>query len=379
MIDFSLTDEQKQIQALARQFARDVVVPSAREHDAAESYPEQVVREGAALGLLNTGIPDAFGGLGLGMVDEVIIAEELGYACMGIYTVFMASELGITPILIAGSQEQQERWLAPLTGGPKLAAFALSEPDNGSDAGSLATRARLEGDEVVLSGTKMWISNGGMAELTVVFATFEPDKRHKGILAVVVEGNPEGLSSNKIHGKLGQRASPTAELVFDEVRVPARNILGEPGEGFKIAMKTLDQTRIPVAAGSVGVARRALDESVAYSSDRKAFGRVISDFQAIQFKLADMKIAVETARWQTYHAAWLVDQGKPHTEASAIAKAYASEVAFDAANEAVQIHGGYGYVNEYPVEKLLRDVKLNQIYEGTNEIQRLVIARGLAR
>jgi acyl-CoA dehydrogenase len=229
----------------------------------------------------------------------------------------------------------------------------------------------------VLNGSKMWITNGGIADVTVVFATFAPEERHHGVVAVVVEKGAEGLSHQKIHGKLGQRAAHTAELVFDGVRVPRANILGEPGDGFRIAMRTLDRTRVPVAAGSVGVARRALDEASAYAAERRAFGKPIFDFQAIQFKLADMKIGIETARLQTWHAAWLVDAGLPHTDASAIAKTYASDMAFAAANEAVHVHGGYGYVDEYPVAKLLRDVKLNQIYEGTNEIQRVVIARGL--
>jgi acyl-CoA dehydrogenase len=379
MIDFSLSDEQRQIQSLARQFAKEVIIPRAAAHDQAESYPEDIVARAHDLGLLNVSIPEPLGGLGLNMMDEVIIGEELGYGCMGIYTILMASELGITPLLLAGTDEQQERLLTPLLNSPKLAAFALSEPDNGSDAAAMKTRARRDGDDWIISGNKMWISNGGLADLTVVFANFEPELKHKGVIAVVVEKGAKGLSHQKIHGKMGQRATYTAEVVLDNVRVPAENVLGEVGDGFKIAMKTLDKTRIPVAAGSVGIARRALDEALAYSSERHAFGKPISDFQAIQFKLADMKIAVETARWQTYYAAWLVDSGKPHGEASAIAKTYASDVAFAAANEAIQIHGGYGYVNEYSVEKLLRDVKLNQIYEGTNEIQRLVIARSLIR
>ena len=377
MIDFDLTDEQKQIQQLARQFARDEILPVAARHDREESYPVDVVAKAHEVGLLNVGVPEAVGGLGLGMRDEVLIAEELAYGCMGIYTILMASELGVTPVLLAGSPEQQERFLGPLLQGPRLAAFALSEPDNGSDAAGMKTRARVDGDEIVVDGTKMWISNGGNAAFTVVFATTDPEAGHRGTVAVVVEGDRDGVTSHKIHGKLGQRASPTHEMVFEGVRVPRSNLLGGVGDGFKIAMRTLDKTRIPVAAGSVGVARRALDASVAYASEREAFGRPIDRFQAIQFKLADMKIGIETARWQTWHAAWLVDTGRPHAEAAAIAKAYASEIAFDAANEAIHVHGGYGYVDEYPVAKLLRDVKLNQIYEGTNEIQRLVIARHL--
>ncbi|MEX2542838.1 MAG: acyl-CoA dehydrogenase family protein [Trueperaceae bacterium] len=377
MIDFSLSDEQKQIRSLARQFAREVIAPQAARFDREESFPEEITARAAELGLLNVGIPGSAGGLGLSMIDEVVIGEELAWGCMGIYSILMASELGVTPILIGGNAEQHERFLGRLSRGGGLAAFALSEPDNGSDAAAMKTRADFDGDDVVLNGTKMWITNGGIADLTVVFATYAPEERHRGVVAVVVEKGAAGLSHQKIYGKLGQRAAHTAELVFDGVRVPRANVLGEPGDGFRIAMRTLDRTRIPVAAGSVGVARRALDEATSYAGERHAFGQPIFDFQAIQFKLADMKIGIETARLQTWYAAWLVDSGLPHTEASAIAKTYASDIAFDAANEALHVHGGYGYVDEYPVAKLLRDVKLNQIYEGTNEIQRVVIARGL--
>jgi acyl-CoA dehydrogenase len=377
MIDFELTEEQKQVQALARTFARDHVIPVAAHHDREESYPAQVIEKAHGLGLLNVIVPQAVGGLGFGMIDEVVIGEELGFGCMGIYTIMMASELGITPLLLAGTQAQHERFLAPLLEGPRLAAFALSEPNNGSDAGAMKTRARFDGEHVVLDGVKTWITNGGIADFSVVFASFDPELRHKGTVAVVVEKDAPGLTCNKLHGKLGQRASPTYEMVFDGVRVPVSNMLGAKGDGFKIAMRTLDKTRIPVAAGAVGVARRALAESRDYSLQRQAFGKPIAEFQAIQFKLANMKIGIETARWQTYRAAYLVDAGQPHAEAAAIAKAYASDMAFDAAQEAINLFGGYGYMSEYPVEKLMRDVKLNQIYEGTNEIQRLVIARNV--
>lgn len=377
MINFSLSDEQKQMQQLARQFTRDVIVPQAAAFDRSEAFPKEIVAQVHDLGLLNAIIPESCSGLGLGMLDEVILGEEFAYGCMGIYTILMASDLGTTPIILAGTEEQKKRFLSPLLKGPNLAAFALSEPDNGSDAAAMKTRASFDGDDVILNGNKMWITNGGLADITVVFASFDPDLKHKGVLAVVVEKDAPGFSHQKIHGKMGQRASWTAELIFDNVRVPKANILGEVGEGFKIAMKTLDKTRVPVAAGSVGLARRALDESNKYASERLAFGKPINQIQSIQIKLAEMKMGIETARWQTFYAAWLVDNGMPHTEASAIAKCYASDMAFNAANEAIQVHGGYGYVNEYPVEKLLRDVKLNQIYEGTNEIQRLVIARSV--
>ena len=375
MIGFELSDDQKQIQALARNFVKDNVTPVAAQHDRDETYPATVVEAAHEVGLLNVSVPEAVGGLGLSMLDEAIIGEEFGYGCMGIYTILMASELGIMPLLLAATPEQQQRFLAPLVEGPRLAAFALSEPNNGSDAGGLRTRAVFDGDEIVITGTKTWISNGGVADFSVVFASFDPALKHKGTVAVVVELDRPGLSTNKLHGKLGQRASPTYEMVFDDVRVPISNMLGQQGDGFKIAMRTLDKTRIPVAAGAVGVLRRALDESSKYANEREAFGRPIGQFQAIQFKLANMKIALEAARLQTWYAAWLADNDKPHAEAAAIAKAYASDSAFDAAQEAINVFGGYGYMNEYPVEKLMRDVKLNQIYEGTNEIQRVVIAR----
>ncbi|ABF45038.1 MULTISPECIES: acyl-CoA dehydrogenase family protein [Deinococcus] len=379
MIDFTLTDEQKQLQQLARDFTRKEIIPVAAEYDQKEELPWQVVEKAFEVGLLNIAIPEHAGGLGLGMLDECIIGEELAYGCMGIYTVLMASELGITPILVGGTEEQQKRFLTPLTEKPALAAFALSEPNNGSDAAAMSTTAVLDGDEWVINGTKMWISNGGVADITVVFATTNRQGGHRATVALVVPKDAPGFSFNKIKHKMGQRASLTSELVFENVRVPKENQLGGVGDGFKIAMKTLDKTRIPVAAGSVGVARRALEESLKYAKQREAFGQPIAQFQAIQFKLAEMAMGIETGRLMTWKAAWLVDQGLPHGYESAIAKAYCSEMAFDAANEAIQIHGGYGYVGEYPVEKLLRDVKLNQIYEGTNEIQRVVISRHLLR
>ena len=378
-MEFSLSDEQRQLQQLARDFARKEIMPIAAEYDQKEELPWQVVEKAFEVGLLNVGIPEHAGGLGLGMLDECLIGEELAYGCMGIFTVLMASELGITPILVGATEEQQKRFLTPLTEKPSLAAFALSEPNNGSDAAAMGTTAVLDGDEWVINGTKMWISNGGLAEITVVFATTDKSGGHKATVALVVPKDAKGCSYNKIKHKMGQRASLTSELVFENVRVPKENQLGGLGDGFKIAMKTLDKTRVPVAAGSVGIARRALDESVKYAKDRAAFGKPIAEFQAIQFKLAEMAMGIETGRLMYQKAAWLVDQHQPDGFESAIAKAYCSEMAFNAANEAIQVHGGYGYVGEYPVEKLLRDVKLNQIYEGTNEIQRVVIARNVLK
>ncbi|MFD2608783.1 acyl-CoA dehydrogenase family protein [Deinococcus taklimakanensis] len=376
-MDFTLSDEQRQLQQLARDFTRKEIMPIAAEYDQKEELPWQVVEKAFEVGLLNVAIPEHAGGLGLGMLDECLIGEEIAYGCMGIFTVLMASELGLTPILVGGTEEQQKRFA--LTEKPGLYAFALSEPNNGSDAAAMHTTAVEDGDDWVINGTKMWISNGGLAEWTVVFATTDRQGGHRATVALVVPKDAPGFTYNKIKHKMGQRASLTSELVFENVRVPKANQLGGLGDGFKIAMKTLDKTRVPVAAGSVGVARRALEESVKYAKEREAFGHPIAQFQAIQFKLAEMAMGIETGRLMYQKAAWLVDQHQPHGFESAIAKAYCSEMAFDAANEAIQIHGGYGYVGEYPVEKLLRDVKLNQIYEGTNEIQRVVISRNLLK
>jgi acyl-CoA dehydrogenase len=378
-LDFRLTDEQTQLQALAREFAHREIIPVATEHDRAESHPEKVIAKAAEVGLLNVIVPGHAGGLGLGMIEESILGEELGYGCMGIYSILMASELGITPILVGGTIEQQKRFLTPLTDGPRLASFALSEPNNGSDAAAMRTKAVMDGDDIILNGTKMWITNGGLAEFAVVFATVDASLRTKGSVAVVVPKGTPGFSFNKIHHKMGQRAAHTAELVFENVRVPKENMLGDVGDGFKIAMKTLDKTRIPVAAGSVGIIRRSLEESVKYAKTREAFGKPIAEFQLVQQKIAEMYMSLETSRLMTHKAAWLVDHALPHAMEAALCKAYASEAAFKAANEAIQVFGGYGYVGEYPVEKLLRDAKLNMIYEGTSEIQRLVMARGLLR
>ena len=285
MIDFTLTEEQKQLQSLALEFAKEEIMPVAAEFDRSEEYPQKVIEKAAEIGLLNVSIPEHVGGLGLGMLDECILGEELAYGCMGIYTILMASELGITPIVVGGTEAQQKQWLGPLLTGANLASFALSEPNNGSDAAALRTKAVIEGDEIVLNGTKMWITNGGIAEFAVVFATVDASLRTKGTVAIIVPKDTRGFSHNKIHHKMGQRASYTSELVFVDARVPKANMLGGVGDGFKIAMKTLDKTRIPVAAGSNGITKRALEESIKYSKSREAFGKPISEFQLIQAKL----------------------------------------------------------------------------------------------
>ncbi len=377
MMNFDFTPEQKEIQRLARQFAMEQVLPHAAEWDRAETFPVDTVKHAADLGLLNIGIPEEYGGLGLGVVEEVLIGEELGYACMGFDTIILASDLAVTPIKIAGSDEQKKRFFPPLLTG--LGAFCLSEADSGSDASAMKTKAEFVGDDIVINGTKMWITNGGVCSMYVVLCRTAHAEGNKGTICVVVPAETPGVSHNKLHGKMGQRCSYTAEVIFENVRVPKANMLGGLGDGFKIALRTLDRTRITVASGSVGLLRRALDESVKYAKTRLAFGKPIAELQAIQFKLAEMKMSLETSRLQTYYAAWLVDNDRPHGQASAIAKCRSSEAAFAGAAEAIQIHGGYGYMNDFPVEKLLRDSKLNMIYEGTSEIQRIVVARSMLK
>ena len=382
MLDFYaledlLTPEEKEVQKAARRFLEKEALPHIRDWWEEGVFPTHLIPRFAELGFLGPTLPPEYGGAGVSSAAYGLICYELERVDSGLRSfVSVQSSLVMYPIYAYGSEEQKREFLPKLARGEMVGCFGLTEPDGGSDPyGNMKTRARREGDTWVLNGTKMWISNGGEAEWVVVFATVNPELRHKGVVALVVERGTPGFKAIKIHGKMGQRASGTYELVFEDVKVPVENRLGEEGEGFKIAMQTLNKTRIPVAAGSVGVARRALDEARKYAKERQAFGQPIANFQAIQFKLADMLIGIETARMYTYYAAWLADQGLPHAHASAIAKAYASEIAFEAANQAIQIHGGYGYVREFPVEKLLRDVKLNQIYEGTNEIQRLIIAR----
>ena len=382
MLDFYaledlLTPEEKEVQKAARRFLEKEALPHIRDWWEEGVFPTHLIPRFAELGFLGPTLPPEYGGAGVSSAAYGLICYELERVDSGLRSfVSVQSSLVMYPIYAYGSEEQKREFLPKLARGEMVGCFGLTEPDGGSDPyGNMKTRARREGDTWVLNGTKMWISNGGEAEWVVVFATVNPELRHKGVVALVVERGTPGFKAIKIHGKMGQRASGTYELVFEDVKVPVENRLGEEGEGFKIAMQTLNKTRIPVAAGSVGVARRALDEARKYAKERQAFGQPIANFQAIQFKLADMLIGIETARMYTYYAAWLADQGLPHAHASAIAKAYASEIAFEAANQAIQIHGGYGYVREFPVEKLRRDVKLNQIYEGTNEIQRLIIAR----
>ncbi|HET7826869.1 MAG TPA: acyl-CoA dehydrogenase family protein [Anaeromyxobacter sp.] len=379
MIGFALTDEQKALQDTARRFARAEIAPVAAALDREERFPREICAKAFELGLLNLAIPAELGGPGLSHVEQVLVEEEIAAGCVAVATTFVANDLANLPIVLGGNEEQKERLLRPFTERLRFASFCLTEPGAGSDVSALATRARREGDGYVLEGTKCFITNGGVADQLTVFATVDPKLGRRGISCFVVEGRPSGLSVAKKEEKMGQRASETVMLHLDGVRVPARNRIGAEGEGFAIAMSTLDHSRPLTAIFAVGLARAALEHALAYARDRRQFGKPIADLQAIQFMLADMASEVEAARLLAWKAAWLLDAGERNTLVSSHAKRFAADMAMKVTTDAVQIFGGYGYTKDYPVEKLMRDAKLLQIYEGTSQVQRVVIARELLR
>jgi acyl-CoA dehydrogenase len=379
MPDFSLTPEQESLRDLARKFARSEMAPHAAECDKHARFPEEIYRKAYELGLMNLNVPAEYGGSGLGAVDQCLIVEELAYACGGMTTSVIANCLALEPILLGGTPEQKERFLRPFCAQYQFASFCLTEPSGGSDAGSLRTVARRDGDDYVLDGEKCFITNAPHASLYTVFATVDPALRHRGITAFVVPRTATGVTPGKDEEKMGHRASSTSTVRFDGVHVPASDRLGADGDGFSLAMRTLDQTRTPIGALATGIAQAALDHAASYALKRQSFGKPIAEHQAIQIKLANMAQAVHAARLLTWHAAWTIDRGGKGTLESSIAKCFASDAALHVADEAIQTFGGYGYMKEYPVEKLLRDAKLTQIYEGANEIQRTVIARELLR
>jgi acyl-CoA dehydrogenase len=378
-MDFELDDALLTLQATARRFAEEEILPIAAECDVTGEFPLPVFRKAWELGLSHTGIPEDLGGVGLSVVAACVGVEELSRACSGITTSIISNDLALNPILLGGSDDQRREWLGACSEDFKLLAFCLSEPGAGSDVAGLQLHAERDGDDYVLNGTKAWITNGGHADLYTVFATLDRASRHKGMCAFVVPRGTPGLAPGRKEDKMGQRASDTTLVHFDNVRVPSAQRLGAEGEGFKIAMATLDRARPQVAALAVGIARRALEESLAYARERKAFGQSIGEFQAVQFMLADMAKGIEASRLLTMQSAWLLDEGRRAAKQSAMAKCFATDTAMSATTDAVQIFGGNGYTREYPVEKLMRDAKLMQIYEGTNQIQRVVIARELAR
>ena len=374
-ISFALADEQRALRDLAHEFAAKEIRPVAAEYDERSQHPADVIAKAHGVGLMNPHVPEEYGGPGLSAFEQMLIGEELAWGCSGIATSIVANILGSLPVLIAGSEDQKGRWLPPLLDEPLLCSFALTEPEAGSDVAAIQTTAVRAGDEYVLNGSKMFITNAGQASWFVVFASTDRSAGHRGLSAFVVPADAEGVVVEKHLDKLGQRATDTSALAFHEVRVPDANRLGGEGEGFKIAMRTLDFTRPGTAVGAVGVARAAYEYAVEYAKERVQFGEPIAINQGVNFLVADMAAEIEAARLLTWQAAWLIDQGQRGTLQSSYAKRFAADTAMKVTTDAVQIFGGYGYMKEYPVEKLMRDAKLFQIYEVTSQIQRLVIAR----
>ena len=379
MLSFTLSEEQEMIRGMARNFAKKELLPKAEHYDQSDEFPWPIIKKAQKTGLLSSNIPAEYGGPGLGVLEECLINEELAWACSGIQTAIMLNNLASWPILLAGSDQQKERYLPRLTQGGQLAAYGLTEPAAGSDVAGILSTAVRQGDEYILNGTKTWITNAPVSSFSVIFAKTDPEARHRGMSAFIVDHSWPGVTLSKPIPKMGQHAAWTGEIVMEDVRVPAENRLGAEGEGFLIAMKVFDHSRPPVAAAAVGVARRALDESVRYAQERKAFGKPIAALQAINFMLADMAMNIEAAEHLVRHAAWLVDHDQSNVKEAAMAKAFAADMCMKATTDAVQIFGGYGYSREYPVEKLMRDAKIYQIYEGTSQIQRVIIARELTK
>jgi len=379
-VNYFLTDDQKMIKDLAAQIAREKIAPIAAELDETGEFPWEVVKTLATSDLFRVFIPAEYEGLGGGIFEMALVVEELSKACGGIALAYAASGLGTIPIILFGTEEQKKKWLPRLAAGEILAAFALTEPNAGSDAASIKTQAKSDGDSYVVTGTKQWITNGGEATVYTVIALTDPTRGVRGSSAILVEKGTPGFDFGKKENKMGIRASATRELVFTDCRVPKSNLLAKEGMGFLVAMKTFDQSRPGVAAQAVGIAAGALEKAVAYSQERKQFGKPISSFQGVQFMLADMATQVEAARALTYAAARTIDSGeKDVAKISSMAKVFASDTAMRVTTDAVQVFGGYGYMKEYPVEKMMRDAKITQIYEGTNQIQREVIALNLIK
>ncbi|KAL1921422.1 uncharacterized protein VTP21DRAFT_11138 [Calcarisporiella thermophila] len=376
---FSLTEEQKSMQDLARKFTAEEIIPRAAHHDQTGEYPVEIIRKAWELGLVNTHIPQAYGGLGLGVFDCSLVSEELAYGCTGIQTAIEANGLAEAPVIVAGNDAQKKKYLGRMTEEPLMAAYCVTEPGAGSDVAGISTKAEKKGDKWVINGQKMWITNGGKANWYFVLAKTDPQANAgKAFTGFIVDADSKGIQVGRKEINMGQRASDTRGITFEDVEVPDENRLGEIGQGFKIAMAAFDITRPLVASAAVGLARRAMDEAAKYALERKTMGKPIINHQSVAFMLADMAIGIESARMMVWRAGWLKDQGQRPTYYSSIAKALAADVANKCATDAVQIFGGNGFNTEYPVEKLMRDAKIFQIYEGTAQIQRLIISRAIA-
>jgi acyl-CoA dehydrogenase len=375
VVDFTLTDEQKDMREMAHDFAEKEIRPVAWEYDKEGTWPQDIIDKAWEVGLMNTHLPEEYGGPGLDYLTGCVIEEEIGWGCSGIGTSMTCNGLATAPIMLGGSDEIKKKYLGMLTEEPKLASFCLTEPDAGSDVSGMRTTAVKKGNQWVINGTKCFITNGGHASYYTVYAKTDKEAGHRGISAFVVDRDLDGVTVDKKEDKLGQRASNTATISFNDVVIPEENLLAEENKGFKLAMMTLDRTRPGVAAMAVGIARAAFEFARDYSKERVQFGVPIAMHQAIQFMIADMATEIEASRLLTWQGAALLDQGQRNTLASSHAKRFAADTAMKVTTDAVQVYGGYGFIKEYPVEKLMRDAKIMQLYEGTSQIQRLVIAR----
>ena len=374
MVDFTLTEEQHNIREMAHDFAENEIRPVAWEYDRDATWPEDIIKKAWELGLMNSHLPPEYGGVGATYLDGCLVGEELAWGCAAIATTLGANDLASAPVLLGGSDEIKEEYFGMLVDEPRLASFCLTEPDAGSDVSSMRTTAVKKSDKYVINGSKCFITNGGYADWYTVYAKTDKDAGHRGISAFVVPRD-ETVTVDKHEDKMGLRASNTATVTFNETEIPAANLLGEENHGFKLAMMTLDRTRPGVASLATGIARAAFEFATEYSKERVQFGVPIAMHQAIQFMIADMATKIEAARLLTWHSAVMLDQGSRNTLTSSHAKRFAADSAMEVTTDAVQVYGGYGFIKEYPVEKLMRDAKIMQLYEGTSQIQRLVIAR----
>ena len=375
-MDFFLTEEQKMFQTMVRDFANNVVKPRATQMDEDGKFPWDIIKQAAELGIFGITIDEKYGGCGGDYLTMTLCGEELSRACGGLGTIYLANlSLAFYPINKFGTEEQKQKYAPPVARGEKICCFVLTEPGAGSDAGAITTTATATGDGIVLNGNKIFITNGAEAEIAVVFATEDKSKGNKGISAFIVEKGTPGFSVGKLERKMGIHPSSTAELVFENCKIPASNRLGEPGKGLRIAMESIDSSRVTVAAQALGISQAAFEDALAYAQTRVQFGKPLAGHQAIQWMLADMATQIDAARLLVYRAAWLKDQKLPYMKEAAMAKLYAGEVSSFVTNKALQIHGGYGYCKDYPMERYLRDAKITEIYEGTSEMQRMTIAR----
>ncbi|MCK4302786.1 MAG: acyl-CoA dehydrogenase family protein [Candidatus Eisenbacteria sp.] len=379
-MDFGLTEEQKMIQDTARDFADKELIPIAEQVDETKEPPLEAVKKLGALGFLGMMVPEEYGGAGLDDISYVLAMEEISRGCATTGVIMdVNNSLVCEPLNMYGNEEQKKRVLTPLAQGQLLGAYCLTEPEAGSDAGNVKTRAVEDGDDYILNGTKIFVTNGGFANVFIIFASTEPEKKARGMTAFIVEEDRHGVSRGTREKTMGIRGSMTYEIILEDARIPKTNVLGEPGRGFKIAMEALDSGRIGIASQAIGIARAAFDRALEHAKTRQQFGRTISEFQAIQWKLADMSVKIDAAHLLALKAAWLRVSGGDYVLASAQAKLYAGRIAVEVADDALQIHGGYGYTQDYQVERHYRDAKITEVYEGTSEIQRLIIARRLIR